>query len=253
MSTTMMSDAMVMPATEFQPVATKLLAHTADVEFVKCDCCGLTEECTPGFIERIRERYQGKWICGLCGEAICLLGRSMNKGMQSSLLALALVNKFFEDLGHPSNNFELVWRLQRILGCPLVTVFSPENTPKSVNAIFRADKSIMASSGFQADVKALQKVLASRHSIYQHQHNKQMSCPAMAQLLSNTLYYKRFFPYYTCNVLGGLDSEGKGCHADPASVAALFCKQVNQLDKGRIVATGAAVSAMQALASLRFM
>ncbi|KAE8671094.1 Proteasome subunit beta type-1 [Hibiscus syriacus] len=69
----------------------------------------------------------------------------------------------------------------------------------------------MASSGFQADVKALQKHLAARHLIYQYQHNKQMSCPAMAQLLSNTLYYKRFFPYYSFNVLGGLNNEGKGC------------------------------------------
>ncbi|KAM7516205.1 hypothetical protein LguiA_005788 [Lonicera macranthoides] len=74
-----------------------------------------------------------------------------------------------------------------------------------------ADKSVMASSGFQADVRALQKHLAARHLIYQHQHNKQMSCPAMAQLLSNTLYYKRFFPYYAFNVLSGLDTEGKGC------------------------------------------
>ncbi|CAN0889801.1 Proteasome subunit beta type-1 [Linum grandiflorum] len=75
----------------------------------------------------------------------------------------------------------------------------------------QADKCILASSGFQADMKALQKHLAARHLIYQHQHNKQMSCPAMGQLLSNTLYYKRFFPYYTFNVLGGLDNEGKGC------------------------------------------
>ncbi|KAJ0255600.1 Proteasome subunit beta type-1 [Hirschfeldia incana] len=74
-----------------------------------------------------------------------------------------------------------------------------------------ADKAVLSSSGFQADVKALQKVLKSRHLVYQHQHNKQMSCPAMAQLLSNTLYFKRFFPYYAFNVLGGLDEEGKGC------------------------------------------
>ncbi|KAJ6390941.1 hypothetical protein OIU77_025030 [Salix suchowensis] len=74
-----------------------------------------------------------------------------------------------------------------------------------------ADKCMMASSGFQADVRALQKVLGAKHLIYQHQHNKQMSCPAMARLLSNTLYYKRFFPYYTFNVLAGFDEEGKGC------------------------------------------
>ncbi|WVZ14021.1 hypothetical protein V8G54_011587 [Vigna mungo] len=97
-----------------------------------------------------------------------------------------------------------------------------------VSIVYRAEKCVMASSGFQADVQALKKVLEARHlecglwatllssktgetAIYQHQHNKQMSCPVMAQLLSNTLYYKRFFPYYAFNVLGGLDNEGKGC------------------------------------------
>lgn len=41
-----------------------------EIEFAQCECCGLTEECTPAYIERIRERYLGKWVCGLCSEAV---------------------------------------------------------------------------------------------------------------------------------------------------------------------------------------
>ncbi len=42
----------------------------SEVEFVKCHCCGLMEECTLEYISRVRERYQGRWICGLCAEAV---------------------------------------------------------------------------------------------------------------------------------------------------------------------------------------
>ena len=40
-----------------------------EVEAVKCYCCGLTEECTVSYINRVKESY-GRWICGLCAEAV---------------------------------------------------------------------------------------------------------------------------------------------------------------------------------------
>ncbi|KAH7516865.1 hypothetical protein JRO89_XSUnG0159200 [Xanthoceras sorbifolium] len=41
-----------------------------EVESVKCDSCGFTEDCTPSYILRVRERYKGRWLCGLCAEAV---------------------------------------------------------------------------------------------------------------------------------------------------------------------------------------
>eukprot|EP00882_Tetradesmus_deserticola_P022867 GHRQ01024849.1.p1 GENE.GHRQ01024849.1~~GHRQ01024849.1.p1 ORF type:complete len:162 (-),score=38.64 GHRQ01024849.1:299-784(-) len=71
------------------------------------------------------------------------------------------------------------------------------------------DKCVIASAGCQVDMKALQKLLQARNVMFQHNHGKPMSCKAAAQLLSNTLYYKRFFPYYTFNLCAGLDEEGE--------------------------------------------
>ncbi|XP_010227897.1 uncharacterized protein LOC100837135 [Brachypodium distachyon] len=35
-----------------------------------CDCCGFTEECTPAYIAAVRAEYLGRWVCGLCAEAV---------------------------------------------------------------------------------------------------------------------------------------------------------------------------------------
>ncbi|XXG51429.1 hypothetical protein AAC387_Pa02g5202 [Persea americana] len=56
-----------------QPPVVNMVSTTTgqtEVEFAKCDCCGLTEECTPAYVTRIRERHQGRWVCGLCSEAV---------------------------------------------------------------------------------------------------------------------------------------------------------------------------------------
>eukprot|EP00700_Malawimonas_jakobiformis_P001417 EC721376.1.p1 GENE.EC721376.1~~EC721376.1.p1 ORF type:complete len:155 (+),score=16.45 EC721376.1:29-466(+) len=72
-------------------------------------------------------------------------------------------------------------------------------------------RSVLASAGMQADALGLQKNLIARIVMYEHQTGEEMSTPAIAQMLSTTLYYKRFFPFYTFNVLGGMDADGRGC------------------------------------------
>ncbi|XP_002735446.2 proteasome subunit beta type-1-B-like [Saccoglossus kowalevskii] len=48
-------------------------------------------------------------------------------------------------------------------------------------------------------------------TMYKNDHHKEMSCPAIAAMISTILYYRRFFPYYVYNIVAGLDTEGKGC------------------------------------------
>ncbi|KAL6010605.1 hypothetical protein ACLOJK_001040 [Asimina triloba] len=68
MSATVLSDPMAIKAPESQAPAPAI--NSTEVEFATCDCCGLTEECTEAYIARVRERYYGRWICGLCSEAV---------------------------------------------------------------------------------------------------------------------------------------------------------------------------------------
>ena len=77
------------------------------------------------------------------------------------------------------------------------------------NVTCRSDTVLLVSPGFQADARTLHKVIQQRYVQYQFAHRRPMSVSAMAQLLGNTLYYKRFFPYYTFNLCCGLDAEGR--------------------------------------------
>ncbi|XP_022927044.1 uncharacterized protein LOC111433987 [Cucurbita moschata] len=59
--------AMALPNSNSQAAAAVV---TAEVECVKCYSCGFTEDCTPAYISRVRDRFHGRWICGLCIEAV---------------------------------------------------------------------------------------------------------------------------------------------------------------------------------------
>ncbi|KRX96291.1 Proteasome subunit beta type-1-B [Trichinella pseudospiralis] len=65
-------------------------------------------------------------------------------------------------------------------------------------------------TGFQGDMIQLVKVLRTRIQQYLFTFNEYMDIHAAAQLLSRTLYFKRFFPYYVGAIIGGIDRDGRG-------------------------------------------
>ncbi|XP_012570798.2 uncharacterized protein, partial [Cicer arietinum] len=46
------------------------LPPITEVEDAKCECCGMSEEFTVEYIKRVRDKFLGKWVCGLCSEAV---------------------------------------------------------------------------------------------------------------------------------------------------------------------------------------
>lgn len=57
------------------------LIMNSEVEKAHCDCCGMSEECTPSYIKRVRDLFCGRWVCGLCTEAVHEERRRMGRGV----------------------------------------------------------------------------------------------------------------------------------------------------------------------------
>ncbi|KAI3980947.1 hypothetical protein MKX01_025512 [Papaver californicum] len=62
-----------------------------EIESAKCECCGLKEDCTEEYINEVKLKFEGKWLCGLCAEAVrdevirsSSSSSSWNKNKQSS-------------------------------------------------------------------------------------------------------------------------------------------------------------------------
>jgi len=70
---------------------------------------------------------------------------------------------------------------------------------------------VIGSVGFHGDCLTFTKTLEIRLKMYEHEHNKKASTPAIAQLVSTMLYNRRFFPFYVNTVIAGINNEGEGC------------------------------------------
>lgn len=80
----------------------------------------------------------------------------------------------------------------------------------SSKAVQLTENCVLVSGGMQADRNQLHTILVMRLKQYKLEHGKEMGVKAVAQMLSNTLYGRRFFPYYTFNILCGVKEDGQG-------------------------------------------
>ena len=62
---------------------------------------------------------------------------------------------------------------------------------------------VMGSGGCYTDIQTLHKNLQIKSAMYKHDHACEMGSAQVAQLLSTTLYGRRFFPYYAFNIVAG--------------------------------------------------
>lgn len=84
------------------------------------------------------------------------------------------------------------------------------NTRFAPKAYKLTSRIVLACAGFHADGERLSNELAREIQSYRMAHDSEMSISAVAQTLQVILYQRRFFPYYSFCLLGGIDSEGKG-------------------------------------------
>lgn len=95
-------------------VASKLVTETEEEELAKCECCGLTEECTQTYITMIRQRYQGKWICGLCAEAVNYEMRLLSTE-EALIQHMSFRNQFKSAVPPPNPSVHLISTMRNIL------------------------------------------------------------------------------------------------------------------------------------------
>ncbi|XP_057799913.1 uncharacterized protein LOC131015524 [Salvia miltiorrhiza] len=104
----------------------------------RCDCCGLTEECTEAYIKRVRDRYSGRWICGLCAEAVKdeMVRSEKRIGSEEAVNRHMSFCRNFKALGPPKKpTEELIAAVKQLL---LRSLDSPRSGPVKKPGLLRS-------------------------------------------------------------------------------------------------------------------
>ena len=82
-------------------------------------------------------------------------------------------------------------------------------TNKEVQKVFQIDDKIgVTIAGLVSDAQQLVNILKAEINLYKLESGEEMKVDAVASLLSNIMYARRLFPYFTQIIIGGVDKEG---------------------------------------------
>jgi len=73
---------------------------------------------------------------------------------------------------------------------------------------------ILSSSGMQVDILVLQDEFKKIVDLVETENKKNIPISSAAFILSSILYSRRFFPYYSFNIMSGKESNGKIKHSN---------------------------------------
>ena len=132
-------------ATEAGEKPQQLLHPVPEVEDVKCECCGMSEECTPEYIRGVRRRFAGRWVCGLCAEAVREeAGKSGGAPLEEALRAHMAVCKRFNGFGrthpvlHQAEAMREILRRRAKLGPRSRSSINPREVGREAAAVAKA-------------------------------------------------------------------------------------------------------------------
>lgn len=80
---------------------------------------------------------------------------------------------------------------------------------KTGKKVFRVTDQIGAAcAGLIADMQILIRQMEAYSKLYELDHSRRISVRAAAKFISNILFQRRYFPYITQTIVGGVDDEG---------------------------------------------
>lgn len=94
-----------------------------------------------------------------------------------------------------------------------------------------------ACAGLIADMQILTRQVSAYSKLFELSNGRRISVKAVAKTMSNLLFPRRFFPYFTQTIVGGVDDEGPGLYIlDP--IGSIISDKYAVIGSGANIAVG---------------